>query len=109
MLKKASGFRGFRSKLYRYAKDAIYKADQYAYRDRKVRKRTFRGLWIQRINAATRAQGLTYNRFMEGLKAANIDLDRKVLSDMAVRDAGAFSVLIETAKEALASKQQSAG
>lgn len=105
MLEKASGFRGFRSKLYRYAKDAVYKAQQYAYRDRKVRKRNFRGLWIQRINAATRAQGLTYNRFMEGLKAANIDLDRKVLSDMAVRDAGAFSVLVETAKEALESKK----
>ena len=104
MLAKAKGYRGFRSKLYRYAKDAVFKAQQHAYRDRKVRKREFRRLWIQRINAATRAHGLTYNRFMEGLKAANIELDRKVLSDMAIRDAGAFNVLVETAKESLEKK-----
>ena len=104
MLLKAKGFRGFRSKLYRYAKDAVYKAQQHAYRDRKVRKREFRGLWIQRINAGTRAHGLSYSRFMEGMKAANIELDRKVLSDMAIRDEGAFSVLVETAKEALEKK-----
>ncbi len=107
MLAKAKGYRGFRSKLYRYAKDAVYKAQQHAYRDRKVRKREFRRLWIQRINAATRAHGLTYNRFMEGLKAANIELDRKVLSDMAIQDAGAFGVLVETAKEALEKKAAS--
>jgi large subunit ribosomal protein L20 len=107
MLAKAKGYRGFRSKLYRYAKDAVYKAQQHAYRDRKVRKREFRRLWIQRINAGARAHGLTYNRFMEGLKAANIDLDRKVLSDMAIQDAGAFGVLIETAKEALEKKAAS--
>ena len=106
MLAKAKGFRGFRSKLYRYAKDAVYKAQQHAYRDRKVRKRDFRRLWIQRINAASRAHGVTYNRFMEGLKAANIDLDRKVLSDMAIHDADAFAVLVETSKEALANKAQ---
>ena len=105
MLLKAKGFRGFRSKLYRYAKDAVYKAQQHAYRDRKVRKREFRGLWIQRINAGTRAHGLSYSRFMEGLKAASIELDRKVLSDMAIRDEGAFNVLIETAKEALEKKK----
>ncbi len=107
MLAKAKGYRGFRSKLYRYAKDAVYKAQQHAYRDRKVRKREFRRLWIQRINAATRAKGLTYNRFMEGLKAANIELDRKVLSDMAIQDADAFNVLVETAKDALNQKAAS--
>ena len=104
MLQKAKGFRGFRSKLYRYAKDAVYKAQQHAYRDRKVRKRTFRRLWIQRINAATRAQGMSYSRFMEGLRAVNIELDRKVLSDMAINDSNAFKVLVETAKEALEKK-----
>ena len=104
MLQKAKGFRGFRSKLYRYAKDAVYKAQQHAYRDRKVRKRTFRRLWIQRINAATRAQGMSYSRFMEGLHAVNIELDRKVLSDMAIIDSNAFNVLVETAKEALEKK-----
>lgn len=107
MLAKAKGFRGFRSKLYRYAKDAVYKAQQHAYKHRKVRKRDFRRLWIQRINAAVRAKGMTYNRFMEGLKAANIELDRKVLSDMAIQDAGAFNVLVETAKEALGNKAAS--
>ena len=104
MLQKAKGFRGFRSKLYRYAKDAVYKAQQHAYRDRKVRKRTFRRLWIQRINAATRAQGMSYSRFMEGLHAVNIELDRKVLSDMAINDSNAFNVFVETAKEALEKK-----
>ena len=104
MLQKAKGFRGFRSKLYRYAKDAVYKAQQHAYRDRKVRKRTFRRLWIQRINAATRAQGMSYSRFMEGLHAVNIELDRKVLYDMAINDSNAFNVLVETAKEALEKK-----
>ncbi|MFT4640653.1 MAG: large subunit ribosomal protein L20 [Verrucomicrobiales bacterium] len=107
MLAKAKGYRGFRSKLYRYAKDAVYKAQQHAYRDRKVRKRDFRGLWIQRINAATRANGMSYSRFMEGLKASNIELDRKVLSDMAIQDADAFKVLVETSKEALEKKAAS--
>ena len=79
ILLRAKGFRGFRSKLFRYAKDAVYKAWQYEYRDRKRRKGQFRRLWIARISAAVRDRGLTYSRFMEGLKAANVDLDRKVL------------------------------
>lgn len=104
VLAKAKGFRGFRSKLYRYAKDAVRKAETYAYRDRKNRKRSFRNLWIQRINAATRQRGMNYNRFMEGLAAAGIALDRKVLSDLAIRDAAAFDTLVEQAKSALEQK-----
>jgi large subunit ribosomal protein L20 len=104
VLAQAKGFRGFRSKNYRYAKDAVRKAKQYAYRDRKVRKRTFRALWIQRINAATRANGMSYSRFMEGLHAAGVELDRKVLSDIAITDAPAFSHLVEQAKAALEGK-----
>jgi large subunit ribosomal protein L20 len=103
-LAKAKGFRGFRSKLFRYAKDAVRKAMSYAYRDRKVRKREFRKLWIQRINAAARAEGLSYSRFTEGLKAAGIELDRKVLSDMAIKDAAAFSAIVAQAKSALQKK-----
>ena len=97
-LAKAKGFRGFRSKNFRYAKDAVRKAMQYNYRDRKVRKRAFRNLWIQRINAATRAEGMSYSRFMEGLKFAGIDLDRKMLADLAVNDEAAVKSLIEQAK-----------
>ena len=108
VLAKAKGFRGFRSKNYRYAKDAVRKAETYAYRDRKNRKRTFRALWIQRINAGTRAAGLSYSRFMEGLAAAGIELDRKVLSDLAITDADAFAKLVEQAKAALESKQSQA-
>ncbi len=104
ILLRAKGFRGFRSKLYRYAKDAVYKARQYEYRDRKRRKGQFRRLWIQRISAAVRAEGMTYSRFIEGLKAANIDLDRKVLADLAVVDAAAFSSIVAQAKAALESK-----
>ena len=104
ILLRAKGFRGFRSKLYRYAKDAVYKARQYEYRDRKKRKGQFRRLWIQRISAAVRNEGLTYSRFIEGLKAANIELDRKVLADLAVVDATAFSVIVEQAKSALEKK-----
>ena len=96
-LAKAKGFRGFRSKLFRYAKDAVRKAMQYSYRDRKVRKRDFRKLWIQRINSATRPEGLSYSRFIEGLKAAGILLDRKVLADIAVTDSAALSSLIQQA------------
>ncbi|WP_038166182.1 50S ribosomal protein L20 [Verrucomicrobium sp. BvORR106] len=103
-LQKAKGFRGFRSKLFRYAKDAVRKAMTYSYRDRKVRKREFRKLWIQRINAATRAQGLSYSRFTEGLKAAGIEIDRKVLADIAVKDAAAFTSIIQQAKKALEKK-----
>lgn len=104
ILLRAKGFRGFRSKLYRYAKDAVYKARQYEYRDRKKRKGQFRRLWIQRISAAVRNEGITYSRFIEGLKAANIDLDRKVLADLAVVDAAAFSAIVDQAKAALEEK-----
>ena len=104
VLRAAKGFRGFRSKLFRYAKDAVRKAMTYNYRDRKNRKREFRKLWTQRINAATRAQGLSYSRFIEGLKVAGIELDRKVLSDMAIIDEAAFTALIDRVKTALASK-----
>jgi large subunit ribosomal protein L20 len=104
VLLRAKGFRGFRSKLYRYAKDAVYKARQYEYRDRKKRKGQFRRLWIQRISAASRAEGLTYSRFIEGLNAAKIEIDRKVLSDLAVNDAAAFTAIAEQAKKALEAK-----
>jgi large subunit ribosomal protein L20 len=104
ILLRAKGFRGFRSKLYRYAKDAVYKARQYEYRDRKKRKGQFRRLWIQRISAASRAEGLSYSRFMEGLKAAGIEIDRKVLSDLAISDAAAFSAIVAQAKQALEAK-----
>src|SRR5688500_17366053 len=90
IIKEAKGFRGRRSKLFRYAKNAVMKARVYAYRDRKTRKRNFRMLWQQRINAAARAHGLSYSRFMEGIKAAGITLDRKILADLAVTDEAAF-------------------
>jgi len=105
---KARGYRGRRSKLYRYAKDAMYKAQVWATRDRKTRKRNFRMLWQQRINAAARANGLTYSRFIEGLKAAGIELDRKILADLAVTDEAAFKAIVEKAQAALDSKQKSA-
>ena len=104
ILEKAKGFRAGRSKLIRTAKDAVYKAQTWAYRDRKVRKRTFRGLWIQRINAAAKLNGITYSRFMEGLKAVGIELDRKVLADLAVKDAEAFAALVGKASAALEEK-----
>lgn len=104
MLTAAKGFRLKRSKLYRYASDAVDHARQYAYRDRKTKKRIYRRLWQVRINAAVREAGLTYSRFMEGLKAAKIGLDRKVLSDLAATDATAFGELITAAKTALAAK-----
>ena len=104
LLDKAKGFRGRRSKLFRYAKNAVMKAQYWAFRDRKTRKRNFGMLWNQRINAAARANGLTYSRFMEGLKAAGIALDRKVLAGLAVQDEAAFKALVEKAKAALASK-----
>jgi len=104
MLTAAKGFRLKRSKLYRYASDAVDHGRAYAYRDRKTKKRIYRRLWQVRINAATRAAGLTYSRFMEGLKAAKIALDRKVLSDLAATDAAAFGVLIKAAQTALAAK-----
>src|SRR5438132_13604231 len=104
VIKSAKGYRGRRSKLFRYAKDATMKGKYWAYRDRKTRKRTFRYLWIQRLNAAARANGMTYNRFAEGLKAAGIGLDRKILADLAVTDEKIFASIIEQAKGAIADK-----
>lgn len=101
MIEAAKGYRMRRSKLFRYAKDAVLHGLQYAYRDRKVKKRTFRALWQVRINAAARAAGMTYSRFMEGLKAANVGLDRKALADIAAQDAAAFAELVKTAQAAL--------
>lgn len=108
VLHRAKGFRGFRSKLFRYAKDAVRKAMTYEYRDRKKRKGQFRRLWIQRISAATRNEGLTYSRFIEGLNAAGIEADRKILADIAVKDAAAFSAIIAQAKAALEKKATAA-
>lgn len=104
MLKAAKGYRMRRSKLYRYASDAVDHARQYAYRDRRVKKRTFRYLWQIRINVAARAAGLTYSRFMEGLKAAKCALDRSVLSDIAAKDLAAFNELVKVARQALEAK-----
>ncbi len=108
VLDKAKGYRGRRSKLFRYAKDATMKGQYWSYRDRKTRKRTFRYLWIQRLNAAVRAQGLTYSRFMEGLKAANIGLDRKILSDLAITDEASFAGIVGQVKSALENKSNEA-
>jgi large subunit ribosomal protein L20 len=104
MIRAAKGFRMRRSKLYRYASDALDHGRQYAYRDRRRKKRTFRYLWQARINAASRAAGLTYSRFMEGLKAAKCALDRKVLADIAAQDSAAFGELIKLAQGALQAK-----
>src|ERR1700676_249409 len=104
MIRAAKGFRMRRSKLYRYASDAVDHGRVYAYRDRRVKKRTFRYLWQIRINAAVREAGLTYSRFMEGLKAAKVALDRKVLADLAAQDAAAFGELVNIAKNALKNK-----
>lgn len=101
VLKQAEGFYGRRKNTIRTAKAAVDKSKQYAYRDRKVRKRNFRSLWIQRINAAVREHGLTYGRFIDGLNKAGIELDRKVLSDMAIHEPAAFDALVGKAKEAL--------
>src|ERR1044072_1411814 len=98
MIRAAKGFRMRRSKLYRYASDAIDHGRQYAFRDRRAKKRTSRALWQIRINAAARAAGPTYSRFMEGLKAAKVSLDRKVLADIAATDNGAFSELVKVAQ-----------
>lgn len=102
VLKKAEGFYGRRKNTIRTAKAAVDKSMQYAYRDRKVRKRNFRSLWIQRINAAAREHGLTYGRLIDGLNKAGIELDRKVMSDMAIHEPQAFEALVGKAKEALA-------
>ena len=104
MLTAAKGFRLKRSKLYRYASDAVDHGRQYAYRDRRVKKRTFRALWQVRINAAARAAGTTYSRFMEGLKAAKVALDRKILADLAATDISAFTELVKIAQDALKTK-----
>ncbi len=98
----AKGYRGRRGNVFRIAKQAVMRAGQYAYRDRRNKKRTFRALWIARINAATRELGMSYSTFIAGLKKASIDLDRKVLADMAVRDKAGFAAIVQQAKAALA-------
>lgn len=102
ILKKAKGYYGGRRKVYRAAKQAVIKAGQYAFRDRRVKKRDFRALWIARINAGIRPHGLSYSRFINGLKLAGIEVDRKVLADLAVNDAAAFAALAEQVKSRLA-------
>jgi large subunit ribosomal protein L20 len=101
VLEKASGYRGQRSRLYRKAKEQLLHSATYEYRDRKKRKGDFRKLWITRINAAARQNGMTYNRLMQGLKAAGIEVDRKVLAELAVNDAATFTTLVEAARAAL--------
>lgn len=102
VLDLAKGFRGRRKNVYRIAKEAVMKAGQYAYRDRRAKKREFRALWITRINAAVRQSGMTYSVFMNGMKKAHIEIDRKVLADMAVHDATAFAKIVEQVKAAMA-------
>ena len=102
ILKQAKGYYGARSRVFRVAKQAVIKAGQYAYRDRRVKKREFRSLWITRINAAARANGVTYSQLIAGLRKANIEIDRKVLADLAVHDKPAFNAIAEQAKAALA-------
>jgi large subunit ribosomal protein L20 len=101
VLKQAKGFYGRRKNTIRAAKAAVDRSKQYAYRDRKINKRNFRALWIQRINAAVRTEGLTYGVFMHGLKLAGVDLDRKILADLAMNEAAAFSAIVAQAKAAL--------
>ncbi|PFG38375.1 large subunit ribosomal protein L20 [Georgenia soli] len=100
-LELASGYRGQRSRLYRKAKEQVTHSMTYSYRDRRARKGDFRRLWIQRINAAVRAEGMTYNRFVQGLKAAGVEVDRRMLAELAVTDIAAFNALVATAREAL--------
>lgn len=100
-LERAAGYRGQRSRLYRKAKEQVTHSLVYAYNDRRKRKGDFRKLWIQRINAAARANGITYNRFIQGLKAAEVDVDRRMLAELAVNDEAAFAALVEVAKKAL--------
>ena len=101
VLDQAKGYYGRRKNTFRVANQAVEKAGQYAYRDRRAKKRTFRALWIQRINAAVRAEGLTYSQFMHGTKLAGIELDRKVMADLAMNEAAAFKAIVEQAKKAL--------
>ena len=108
VLDTAKGFRGRRSKLFRYAKDATMKAKYWSYRDRKTRKRNFRMLWIARVNAAARANGLTYSRFIEGITAAGITLDRKILADLAVTEETVFQGIVAKAVDALKGKTKAA-
>ena len=103
VIKAAKGYYGRRKNTFRAANQAVEKAGQYAYRDRKVKKRNFRALWIQRINAAAREHGLTYGRFIDGLNKAGVEIDRKVLADLAVRDADAFKALLDQAAAAVKS------
>ena len=102
VLKQAKGYYGARSRVFRVAKQAVTKAGQYAYRDRKVKKRMFRGLWIQRINAAAREYGISYSRMIDGLRKQNIEIDRRVLADLAVNEKETFAILAEKAKAAVA-------
>lgn len=102
VLKQAKGYYGARSRVFRVAKQAVIKAGQYAYRDRRQKKRTFRTLWIARINAGARECGMSYSRLIDGLKKASIEIDRKVLADIAMHDSAAFAVIAEKAKAALA-------
>ena len=104
MIRAAKGFRMRRSRLYRYASDAVDHARQYAFRDRRIKKRTYRYLWQARINAAARTAGITYSRLIEGLKAAKVALDRKILADLAATDTGAFVELVKVAQNALKAK-----
>ncbi len=108
VLEQAKGYRGLKKSNYKYAKEQVERSLVYAYRDRKVKKRTFRSLWIIRINAAARANGLSYNRFMAGVRLAGIELDRKSLADIAVSDPEAFSVVADKAKAALESTSSAA-
>jgi large subunit ribosomal protein L20 len=107
-LEAAAGYRGQRSRLYRKAKEQLLHSATYSYRDRKARKGDFRKLWITRINAAARANGMTYNRFVQGLKAAGVEVDRKVLADLAVTDPTAFAALVRTARAALPAGESAA-
>lgn len=102
VLKQAKGYYGARSRVFRVAKQAVIKAGQYAYRDRRQRKRQFRALWIARINAGARINGMSYSRFIAGLKNANVEIDRKVLADLAVHEKAVFAAIVEKAKAALA-------
>jgi large subunit ribosomal protein L20 len=108
-LELASGYRGQRSRLYRKAKEQVLHSATYQYRDRKKRKSDFRQLWIQRINAAARENGMTYNRFVQGLKIAGVEVDRKVMADLAVTDAPAFAALVEVARAALPAEGRAQG
>ena len=109
VLERASGYRGQRSRLYRKAKEQMLHSLNYAYRDRRARKGDFRSLWIQRINAAARSNGMTYNRFIQGLKAAGVEIDRKNLAELAVSEPAAFAALVEIARSALPAASSSGG